>query len=57
MHYEKLGLGIVGPLPGKKATNNAIVEFKFGFIWDPNGFPVEFYIPNVSEQMIAKQDE
>jgi len=44
-HFQTLDLEIIGPLVGEKKVKERISQFRFGFIRDPNGYLVEYYLP------------
>jgi catechol 2,3-dioxygenase-like lactoylglutathione lyase family enzyme len=44
-YFQKMNLDMVGPLMGEKNVKDKFVQFRFGFIRDPNHYLVEYYIP------------
>ena len=46
--YKDLNLDVVGPFTTEKTANNKTSQFDVGFIKDPNGYPIEFYMSRMS---------
>jgi len=46
--YKDLNLDVVGPFTTEKTVNNKTSQFDVGFIKDPNGYPIEFYLSRMS---------